>query len=512
MIILAIRQALYPVRSAPWSGFLTTATRISRAAHSVVAQAGAIRPLAKLQYELPTGFVAIPIPGLAYEKEQRLDQCLRSCFHLYSPDNRSHEAKPEIPLSLANSWVRKRTVRICDLKDGKLVELKEKPLSQRLKRDSIVLVHEGLLKDLRAGAPNTTLSAALAASGANGGATPVDLSELPPPTSNHAAPAFVRAVPTMKAPSWLSDCVRWTSSGEARGDTENGLVVISKPDGVATQGGSGVSDRLTVDFWLPAIEAQLASSPSPDREKATTTDLKLVHRLDKDVSGLMLLARGRKSAESIRQALSGRHSVSKQYLAIVDAPLPRGVPNSGTIDFPVTTSERTFSDRDKSKPSLASAAQDAVSEYHAFPLKEMTLLVLSPITGRKHQLRQHVMSLFKGTAGIAGDPKYRPRYSAGSSSTSAEKTGRLMLHSFRLTIDKDLLPKELPLKDDADVPSAVGELDERAALLRDIKAVVAAGEGENGESAVVRRLKDGSLQITDAKLPQAFLDVLRRCL
>lgn len=501
---------------------LAAAAAFSTAAPSRLA---AIRPLARLPFDLPTGFAALPIPDAAFEKEQRLDQCMRSFFFLQGPEGSSLQTKPEIPLSLVNTWARKRLLRICivDRESGKLVEMKEKPLAKRIERQSVVLVHQGLLNELRAGAPNTTLSAVSAGSGANGGAAAVDIDGAGSSPSTSAASTFIRAAPTMKTPSWVASCLRFPTAGPnakakkatraPAAEEEQDFVVIAKSEGIATQGGSGVSDRLTVDFWLPAIQREV-SVRGEEEESAPSLDLRLVHRLDKDVSGLMMLAKGRKAAEKLRQALAGRHGVSKQYLALVDAPLPRGVSLSGTIDRPVTISTDSARAGETSKI-------EALSEYHAFPLSSSsaatrTLLVLSPITGRKHQLRQHVLSLFKGNAGIAGDNKYRAASSFSSSSPRYARADggydRLMLHSFRLTIEKDLLSSRSREEEVAPGSLLTDTTAERAELLKDLKALAACSHEKHGAAARIERLSGGALRITDARLPSSFVSALTQLL
>lgn len=167
------------------------------------------------------------------------------------------------------------------------------------------------------------------------------------------------------------------------------LLAINKPAGLAVQGGSG--QVLHVDALLPYI-----------REKA---DVKLVHRLDKDTSGVLLLAKGAQAAAKLARLFAGK-DVQKIYLALV-AGVPR--PREGKIDLPLIKEER-------GKHSGMKAAYEAVGVNAEKGRRAMTEYVvkehignklawveLKPITGRTHQLRVHMAAV---GCPIVGDGKY----------------------------------------------------------------------------------------------------------
>ena len=147
-----------------------------------------------------------------------------------------------------------------------------------------------------------------------------------------------------------------------------------------------------------------------------------VHRLDRDTSGCLLLARNPKAHGRFTRAFEGRE-VEKQYLAILD-----GVPadDSGTIDLPLgktSTAEagwRMVVDP-KGKPSVSHWEKLAVVDGRA-------LLRFRPETGRTHQLRVHALEGLGFP--IVGDPVYG----------NGRGRDRTMLHAERLIVDRGAKP------------------------------------------------------------------------
>jgi 23S rRNA pseudouridine955/2504/2580 synthase len=150
---------------------------------------------------------------------------------------------------------------------------------------------------------------------------------------------------------------------------DENLIAINKPSGLATQGGSGVD--YSVDDFLPYLKFEKTENP------------KLVHRLDKDTSGILLIARNKQVAEMMFTAFKER-KIKKTYLALLKGELKKPF---GVIDIPllkkfVSKNEKVYKDEIDGKK--------AVTEYKVLKIfNDLTFVELRPITGRTHQLRVH---------------------------------------------------------------------------------------------------------------------------
>ena len=163
------------------------------------------------------------------------------------------------------------------------------------------------------------------------------------------------------------------------------LLVIDKPAGVAVHGGSGMS--------FGVIEALRASRP---RET-----LELVHRLDRDTSGVLLVARDRSTLTALH-ALIRNGGMHKTYLGLVAGSWQLGTKR---IDAPLATDNRQHGER---HVRVAAAGKDSVSVFKPVqffgPLA--TLMEVDIPTGRTHQIRVHAS--FAGHP-LLGDDKYGDR-------------------------------------------------------------------------------------------------------
>jgi 23S rRNA pseudouridine955/2504/2580 synthase len=165
------------------------------------------------------------------------------------------------------------------------------------------------------------------------------------------------------------------------------VMAIDKPAGLAVQGGSGQKTHL--DAMLDGLRFEAAERP------------RLVHRLDKDTSGVLLLARSRQAAQALTAAFK-RQAARKTYWAAV-AGVPR--PPRGRIDLPLGKQGGKQGGTREQVAAGAVAGQPAVTLYavagHAGRLAAW--LVLRPLTGRTHQLRVHCAAIGHP---ILGDGKY----------------------------------------------------------------------------------------------------------
>ena len=186
-------------------------------------------------------------------------------------------------------------------------------------------------------------------------------------------------------------------------------IVLNKPPGLATQGGSKTNKH--VDGLLDAF-VEDEDTPRP----------RLVHRLDKDTSGVLLIARTPGSAASYSKRFSGR-SARKVYWALIV-----GVPDvkEGTIDAPLakqpgTGGEKMHVDMEGGQP--------AKTRYRVVETagKKAAWVELEPLTGRTHQLRVHMEAIGHP---IVGDGKYGGQDAFLTGSISR----KMHLHARRLII------------------------------------------------------------------------------
>ena len=183
---------------------------------------------------------------------------------------------------------------------------------------------------------------------------------------------------------------------------DDDVIVVNKPSGLLTHAKGGLSDEPTV-----------AEIIRPKTSFATDTDRPgIVHRLDRDTSGLLIIAKNPESAAHLQRQFAER-TAKKTYVAITD-----GKPklNAAKIDLPIgrnPSAPSTFRVDPNGKPSQTT--------YHVLAENDaQSLIELKPTTGRTHQLRVHLTHL---NAPILGDRVY------GKSSDC-----RMMLHAQKLEI------------------------------------------------------------------------------
>ncbi|MGS2716597.1 23S rRNA pseudouridine(955/2504/2580) synthase RluC [Eionea flava] len=213
----------------------------------------------------------------------------------------------------------------------------------------------------------------------------------------------------------------------------NDLMVVNKPSGLAVHGGSGISLGLIESFRQIRPEQRF---------------LELVHRLDRDTSGCIMIAKKRSSLRYIQQELrEGR--IQKIYRALVDGHWPkrRKSVNSPLVKNQLSSGERIVRiaqpDTDGAKASLT---EYQVVKRYQLQSRSCTLVEAKPITGRTHQIRVHSQSI---GCSIIGDDKYCD----SEINKQYRKSGlkRLFLHAYQLHFslpDGQAVQVEAPLGDD----------------------------------------------------------------
>lgn len=187
---------------------------------------------------------------------------------------------------------------------------------------------------------------------------------------------------------------------------DDSLLVLNKPSGLTVNKASTQKGQTLEDFLAEKIVGVARSG--------------IVHRLDKDTSGLLVVAKSPKALEVLQAQFKGRE-VTKKYLALVHGKVS---PAAGTINAPL---ERNPFNR--MRFGVFPGGREAQTDYHVLKLfRDFTFLILTPHTGRTHQIRVHLKYI---NHPIVGDPLYggRKNYQADLKFCS-----RLFLHATYLKV------------------------------------------------------------------------------
>ncbi len=187
------------------------------------------------------------------------------------------------------------------------------------------------------------------------------------------------------------------------------IVALNKPSGLSSQGGRGQVHTLDELLWAFA-------KPGKARPR-------LIHRLDRDTSGVILTARTKPAAGFLGKAMMDR-KFAKTYRAIVTPGAPE--PGAGLIDVPLRRDEQGREAFMRVCPPDHPEAETARSRYRTLAEGPgAALMELDPETGRMHQLRVHLAHLGRP---IAGDARY-----GGALVVGGHAIPRLMLHAAALS-------------------------------------------------------------------------------
>lgn len=184
---------------------------------------------------------------------------------------------------------------------------------------------------------------------------------------------------------------------------DDNIIVLNKPSGLAVQGGTN-TDR-HIDGMLDALKFENSEKP------------KLVHRIDKDTSGILVLARNRRYAELLTKAFR-EHMLQKTYFVLA----------IGTLKMPEGEIKIAL-DKVGEKMEPSDEGKKAVTRFKVLDTagEKFTLLTAEPLTGRTHQIRAHMEC---AGCPILGDSKYfgqtRKRF--------PELSSKLHLHAYKIDL------------------------------------------------------------------------------
>ena len=211
---------------------------------------------------------------------------------------------------------------------------------------------------------------------------------------------------------------------------DDAIIALNKPNGLATQGGSNT------DVHIDGLSRYLHRD-GQDKPR-------LVHRLDKDTSGIMLMAKTRKAASELMQAFKSNKPKKVYWAVIVGQPEV----SSGTIDMPLSKKtvgkgEKVVIDEENGKR--------AITEFEVIYRLGgvLTLIALWPKTGRTHQLRAHMA--YTGTP-ILGDGKYGGNDAFVSDDSHSKK---VHLHARSITVPEGITDTEAGVTLVADLPEHI---------------------------------------------------------
>ena len=184
------------------------------------------------------------------------------------------------------------------------------------------------------------------------------------------------------------------------------LAVVVKPCGMVVHPAAGNEDGTLVNALLHHLDhlSGIGGEVRPG----------IVHRLDKDTSGLLLVAKNDAAHAELSRQLAARE-MEKHYRALVDGLMKE---DAGEVNAPLARSKT-----DRKKMAIDQAGRSAVTRWRVLARgKDATLLDVRILTGRTHQIRVHMQSLHHP---VAGDPIYGAKHGV--------KVGRLMLHAYSLS-------------------------------------------------------------------------------
>ncbi|HFI4793814.1 TPA: RluA family pseudouridine synthase [Streptococcus agalactiae] len=175
---------------------------------------------------------------------------------------------------------------------------------------------------------------------------------------------------------------------------DDDVAVVNKPQGMVVHPSAGHSSGTLVNALMYHIK-DLSSINGVVRPG-------IVHRIDKDTSGLLMVAKNDRAHQVLAEELKDKKSLRK-YLAIVHGNLPN---DRGVIEAPIGRS-----DKDRKKQAVTAKGKPAITRFHVLErFGDYTLVELSLETGRTHQIRVHMAYIGHP---LAGDPVYGPRKTLG---------------------------------------------------------------------------------------------------
>ena len=202
---------------------------------------------------------------------------------------------------------------------------------------------------------------------------------------------------------------------------DNDILVVNKQKGLVVHPGNGNPDGTLVNAIMNKCKDSLSGIGGEIRPG-------IVHRIDKDTSGLLIIAKNDKAHINMSEQIKN-HEVKKTYIALVRGKTKE---NKATIDMPIARSNK-----DRTKMAVSKDGKQAITHFEVIErFENYTLLKINIETGRTHQIRVHLSQIGYP---IVGDFVY-------SNGKNPFNVQGQMLHSFRLEFNHPITGKEMQLE------------------------------------------------------------------
>jgi 23S rRNA pseudouridine955/2504/2580 synthase len=211
------------------------------------------------------------------------------------------------------------------------------------------------------------------------------------------------------------------------------LLVVDKPAGLAAHPGSGIEGATLVDEVRSYLRVPEDLPPGEYRPSPA-------HRLDRDTSGVVLVAKTRRAMVRLGELFTEGDEVRKAYLALAKGKFAR---SAGTIDQPLSEHEQTSRSKDRRGVNF----QEALTRWQVVSANhDASLLRVAIETGRTHQIRRHLQAMGHP---VAGDRRYGD-FPFNREAKARWGLKRMFLHAFRLEVPHPVT--DAPLRLEAPLP------------------------------------------------------------
>ena len=204
---------------------------------------------------------------------------------------------------------------------------------------------------------------------------------------------------------------------------DENILAVNKPSGLLVHRVLGEGEEKTLVGWVLSRYPHMEKVGEPLKLSSgeIINRAGIVHRLDRETSGIVLIAKTQESFLSLKKQFQ-EHTIKKTYYAIVEG---RPKENEGTIDKPLGRSARDPRRR-STLPTSRGKKRDAITNYRyraSSEDKQLSFLEVYPLTGRTHQIRVHLKAIGNP---VLCDKLYAPKQKCPS------ELGRLGLHAFAI--------------------------------------------------------------------------------